>query len=128
MWLCLQSYADVLNGSRKNRVRYTRDRTGCIVLSIREIGGAGFGSVGSLELAAGIVEASKLNRDLGCLSMSHDKKDSDIEKERKGLTQAPMPMRGVRVPCRNYLAQISEGNWEGNQRFVPCRMPADPRS
>lgn len=106
MGLGLQSDAHMLDGGAEGRVGDSGDGAGEEELGVGElgVGGCGGGVVG-FKLATGIVESTKLDRNLDWVGVrivrggGREEMGDRVDR----LTQAPMPMRGVRVPCSSKL-------------------------
>lgn len=92
--LRLQADADMLNGSREGGVGETRETSSQIVLTIGEGRIGIFLLVEILQPSSGFMERTELYADLqnmsSCKQMSSE---SNLN-----LTQAPIPMSGVKVP------------------------------
>lgn len=91
--LGLQTDTDVLNGARQEGVGETGKTTGHVVLGVGESAVGILLLVERLKTSAGFVESTKLHADLWAVSMSKGRIGSDGV-----LTQAPIPINGVRVP------------------------------
>lgn len=92
--LGLQTDTDVLDGARQERVGETGKTTGHVVLGVGESAVGVLLLVELLKTSAGLVESTELNADLWAVSMS-----KGLMLGSDGvLTQAPIPINGVRVP------------------------------
>ena len=103
-------------------VRDSRYGAGGIELAVRE-GRVGwvFSGVGKLELSAGPVEGAELDGYLREFLKMRKLKEAKVP-----LTQAPIPIRGVRVPCEKTPSEESYGD-KGIIK-LPCRMLTVPHS